>query len=113
MNRPNCQAENPSNKKFCSECGAQLVEICPQYGAKNSPAKKFCGDCGCSLNPSQSSLKPTDTKSQPTSFANGRYQVRKFLGEGGKKKVYLAHDATLGRDVAFPLIKTGNNEKLS
>jgi len=29
----------------------------------------------------------------------------KFLGEGGKKKVYLAHDTLLDRDVAFALIK--------
>ncbi len=43
---------------------------------------------------------------QPTSFAGGRYTVSKFLGEGGKKKVYLAHDAQLDRDVAFALIKT-------
>ena len=43
---------------------------------------------------------------QPTSFANGRYQVKRFLGEGGKKKVYLAHDTLLDRDVAFALIKT-------
>ena len=42
----------------------------------------------------------------PTSFANGRYAVKKFLGEGGKKKVYLAHDTLLDRDVAFALIKT-------
>jgi len=42
---------------------------------------------------------------QPTSFANGRYKVVKFLGEGGKKKVYLAHDTQLDRDVAFALIK--------
>jgi tetratricopeptide (TPR) repeat protein len=42
----------------------------------------------------------------PTSFANGRYQVKKFLGEGGKKKVYLVHDSLLDRDVAFALIKT-------
>ena len=53
---------------------------------------------------------PTEAHSaplgQPTSFANGRYQVQKFLGEGGKKKVYLAHDTTLDRDVAFALIKT-------
>jgi tetratricopeptide (TPR) repeat protein len=42
----------------------------------------------------------------PTSFAGGRYHVKKFLGEGGKKKVYLAHDTLLDRDVAFALIKT-------
>ena len=42
----------------------------------------------------------------PTSFASGRYQVKRFLGEGGKKKVYLAHDTNLDRDVAFALIKT-------
>ena len=42
----------------------------------------------------------------PTSFVNGRYEVRRFLGEGGKKIVYLAHDTTLDRDVAFALIKT-------
>jgi hypothetical protein len=32
--------------------------------------------------------------------------VRRFLGEGGKKKVYVAHDAQLDRDVAFAVIKT-------
>src|SRR5207249_3067042 len=42
----------------------------------------------------------------PTSFVNGRYEVRRFLGEGGKKRVYLAHDTLLDRDVAFALIKT-------
>ena len=42
----------------------------------------------------------------PTSFVNGRYEVSRLLGEGGKKKVYLAHDTTLDRDVAFALIKT-------
>jgi len=42
----------------------------------------------------------------PASFVDGRYHVRRFLGEGGKKKVFLAHDESLDRDVAFALIKT-------
>ena len=44
--------------------------------------------------------------SHTTSFANDRYQVKRFLGEGGKKKVYLAHDTLSDREVAFALIKT-------
>ena len=50
---------------------------------------------------------------QPTSFANGRYQVKRFLGEGGKKKVYLAQDTTLDREVAFALIKTDGLDETS
>ena len=48
---------------------------------------------------------PTPVREQPheraTSFANGRYQVKDFLGEGGKKRVYQAHDSVLDRDVAL------------
>ncbi len=50
---------------------------------------------------------------QPSSFANNRYQVKKFLGEGGKKKVYLAQDTLLDREVAFALIKTEGLDETS
>ena len=46
------------------------------------------------------------TAALPTSFANGRYQVNGFLGEGGKKRVYRAQDTVLDREVAFALVKT-------
>ena len=42
----------------------------------------------------------------PASFAGGRYAVRRFLGEGGRKRVSLAHDSCLDRKVAFCSIRT-------
>jgi len=106
MKCPKCQADNPDSVKFCGECGQPLhTELtCQSCGHKNPSSVKFCHECGRSL------AEPVTTASQsppePTSFAGGRYQVRKFLGEGGKKKVYLTHDTLLDRDVAFALIKT-------
>jgi serine/threonine protein kinase len=41
-----------------------------------------------------------------SSFVGGCYEVREFLGEGGKKRVFLAHDSLLDREVAFALIRT-------
>src|SRR5262249_61571250 len=46
-----------------------------------------------------------------TALANGRYVLRHLLGEGSKKRVYLAHDTRLERDVALALIKTEGLEE--
>ena len=43
---------------------------------------------------------------QPTSFAGGRYTVRRVLGEGGQKVVYLVHDSSLDRECALAVLKT-------
>ncbi len=48
----------------------------------------------------------TPQPAAPSAFAGGRYEVREFLGEGGKKRVFLAHDSLLDREVAFALIRT-------
>src|SRR3989454_6419699 len=56
--------------------------------------------------PSSSSDDKEPSLSLPATFAGGRYVVKGFLGEGGRKKVYLAHDTKLDRDVAVAVIKT-------
>jgi tetratricopeptide (TPR) repeat protein len=111
---PNCQTNNPDGVKFCGKCGQPLQAelVCPKCGHTNPSGNEFCFECGQSLTEQVPALKKPKPKKlstiQPTSFADGRYQVKKFLGEGGKKKVYLAHDTLLDRDVAFALIKTEN-----
>ena len=63
--------------------------------------------------PVPSASAVTQKTGQPVSFADGRYRVQRFLGEGGKKLVYLAHDTLLDREVAFALIKTEGLDETS
>jgi predicted ATPase len=42
----------------------------------------------------------------PASLASGRYLIRRPIGQGGQKKVYLARDERLDRDVVIALLKT-------
>src|SRR5439155_19318413 len=39
-------------------------------------------------------------------FADGRYRFERFLGEGAYKRVFLARDTMLDREVAFAFIRT-------
>jgi hypothetical protein len=110
MKCSHCQIENLENSKFCKKCGQHLrAELtCQHCKHQNAPDSEFCVQCGKPLDSvrSQATTPAPPSAPQPTSFANGRYQVKRFLGEGGKKRVYLAYDTTLDRDVAFALIKT-------
>ncbi|MFB0520836.1 MAG: adenylate/guanylate cyclase domain-containing protein, partial [Desulfatiglandales bacterium] len=49
MKCPECQCENPDERKFCRECGVKLSSICPRCGYQNLPGDKFCGECGQKL----------------------------------------------------------------
>ena len=106
MKCPRCGHENREEAGFCVECAQPLEAepLCPECGHTNPMGSKFCERCAHKL-AEPTSEKPAPPSPVPTSFAGGRYEVRKFLGEGGKKKVYLAHDTLLDRDVAFALLK--------
>jgi class 3 adenylate cyclase len=108
MRCPSCGHENPEGVKFCGECGTSLQAdtICSRCGFANPAGVRFCHECGQSLRQASEVRTPTPAPALPTSFATGRYQVQRFLGEGGRKRVYLAHDSTLDRDVAVAVIKT-------
>ena len=90
--------------------------MCPSCGSEYRPGARFCRACGAGLAvqeaPPPAAAAPS-APAPPTSFADGRYQVKDFLGEGGKKKVYLAHDTLLDRDVAFALIKNEGLDETS
>jgi class 3 adenylate cyclase len=109
MRCPDCQHENRPDRRFCAECGHALEPKCPACGTRNRPGEKFCGECGAGLAsaPAPAAAEPRASgPPAPQALAGGRYVVRRFLGEGSRKRVYLAHDTRLDRDVAIALIKT-------
>ncbi|MCI0867962.1 MAG: serine/threonine protein kinase, partial [Chloroflexi bacterium] len=84
---------------------------------ENSDARSYLAaaerDTSSSQSPQTSPSTLPVATDHPASFANGRYVVKRFLGEGGKKRVYLAHDTTLDREVAFALIKSEGLDEVS
>ena len=109
MRCPSCGHENPDDASFCSECGNSFAAdgACIGCGRSNPASAKFCHSCGRRLGEDALVTRtPPPAPALPASFADGRYQVQRFLGEGGKKLVYLAHDTKLDGDVAIALIKT-------
>ena len=81
MKRPKCAHDNRTGARLCESCGHRLAEVVL--------------------------VKPqTPPSLEPASSANGRYQVKRLLGEGGMKRVYLTYGTKLDQDVTFSRIKT-------
>jgi class 3 adenylate cyclase len=116
---PACGQATRPGARFCAGCGAEL-RLCPGCGTPGLFSACFCDRCGQPLNSSADPIaahRPTTPVSvleersggpdrEGASFAGGRYQVRRFLGEGGRKRVYAAYDTALHREVALATVKT-------
>ena len=120
---PSCGKAVRPGARFCSGCGTTLVTGCPACGAPvEDTAARFCELCGLPLaapgasrssepRPSIAPQAPASPPASggggvPKSFGAGRYEVSRFLGEGGRKRVYQAYDRALDREVAVATVKT-------
>ncbi|TET78638.1 MAG: hypothetical protein E3J41_04125, partial [Candidatus Cloacimonadota bacterium] len=82
---PKCQFDNPSDSKFCKECGTQII-----------PSEE--------IHVTETLETPKEELTTGSTFA-GRYQIIEELGKGGMGKVYKAQDTDLKEKVALKLIK--------
>src|SRR5262245_42600897 len=124
---PSCAGPVRLGARFCPGCGASVPLVCASCGHACDPGARFCESCGVPLAAGTASTTtsmpvaapPTAAAPSPAadpgtppgvvlpvSFGAGRYQVRRFLGEGGRKRVYQAYDRALDREVALATVKT-------
>src|SRR3954471_11939036 len=83
---------------------------CPSCGNENREEARFCDSCGADLSAEPAAPEPREETlpaDVPAEIA-GRYRVRRVLGQGGRKRVYLSDDTATGTEVAVALFDTAD-----
>jgi predicted ATPase/tRNA A-37 threonylcarbamoyl transferase component Bud32 len=83
---PNCYSGNPSDSKFCKECGTQLP-VSMDFPSHTKTLEI-----------------PTEEFKKGNTIA-GRYEIIEELGQGGMGRVYRVQDTKINEEVALKLIK--------
>ena len=76
-----CRHENPEGKKFCCECGAELLLACPQCDGDIRAGDKFCGECGHGL------AVPSDSLPKQLTFDEKLREIQRYLPKGLTEKI--------------------------
>src|SRR5829696_4975905 len=81
---------------------------CPSCGNENREGARFCDSCGSELTvePAIAEPRPEALPADVPAEIAGRYRVKRFLGQGGRKRVYLSVDTASGTEVAVALFDT-------
>jgi serine/threonine protein kinase/tetratricopeptide (TPR) repeat protein len=83
---PKCRFDNPSDSKFCKECGTQLI-----------PSEKI---------PSRTETLEAPVQELTTgSTLASRYQIIEELGHGGMGRVYKVFDTDIKEKIALKLLR--------
>src|SRR5713226_3357783 len=114
MKCPYCDTDNPDTEDFCSNCGGYL---------KSSPgAATVISSTIPTSGSSTSSTLPTSTTTSGTigvsrmltpggTLQNGRYVIKKVLGQGGMGAALLASDMRVaGKSVVIKELVSDNND---
>jgi len=84
--------------------------LCPRCSAANPEGTGFCGKCGAGL------VSTTMAEAQPDpligALIDGRFHVKRKLGEGGMGVVYEAEQTAFGRKVALKLLHPHVTDKI-
>jgi len=72
MKCPHCAHDNPTNAKFCLECGSRFAQTCPKCRNELPLSAKFCLECG---------ERVSAVASDPTRFTNPEPCTPKHLAE--------------------------------
>jgi ribosomal protein L40E len=88
MKCPRCQHENPSQAKFCLECGARLAHRCSQCGTELPAGAKFCRECGRAVGgPTASQERFSTPESYTPKHLAEKILTSKSALEGERKQV--------------------------
>ncbi len=84
---PSCQRENPTEARFCMQCGVRLALACAQCGAELPAAAGFCISCGRSVAPASAPAPERDLRVYTPKHLADKILTSKSALEGELKQV--------------------------